>query len=145
MAAKDEVMPEETKSAWPDHFRYIDEISPEGVTIVCKRFVVIRESEHCYWIVPQFYEYVALEHLKRGAMPKYAKRVLKVSGRRFAYPEKSHALHSYKVRKRRQMGHAQLAIERAKAALEDLKGVDTINDEHLCSGGDYIKELTWDC
>ncbi|WP_410952304.1 hypothetical protein [Pseudomonas sp. S1(2024)] len=38
----------------------------------------------------------------------------------------------------------QLAMERAKTALEDLNGVDAIADERLCSGGDFIKELNWD-
>jgi len=48
------------------------------------------------------------------------------------------------VRKRHQLGHAQLAMERAKTALEDLNGVDAIADERLCSGGDFIKELNRD-
>lgn len=138
-------MPEEKQPAWPDHFRYVDEISPDGVTIVCQRFVVLRESEHFYWITRDRNVGWAAELVASGEKSPLIKRVSKESyGRRYAYPEKSKALNSYKVRKRRQLGHAQLAIERAKAALEDLKDVDAISDEHLCSGGDYIKELTWD-
>ncbi|MEW5543484.1 hypothetical protein [Pseudomonas soli] len=134
-------MPAEKQPAWPNHFRYVDEISPDGVTIVCQRFVVLRESEHFYWITRDRYAGSFSEVIKSPLI----KRVSKESyGRRYAYPDKALALNSYKVRKRRQIGHAQLAIERAKAALEDLKDVDAISDEHLCSGGDYIKELTWD-
>ena len=80
-----------------------------------------------------------------GRKSPHIKRVLRASyRRRFAYPDKAKALHSYKVRKRRQLGHAQLAMERPKTALEDLNGVDAIADERLCSGGDFIKELNWD-
>ncbi len=138
-------MPAEKQPAWPDHFRYVDEISPDGVTIVCHRFVVLRESEHCCWIVHEREEHWARRSLERGEKTSRIKRVLKAShGRRYAYPDKAKALHSYKVRKRRQMGHAELAMERAKAALEDLKNVDAIEDKHLCSGGDFIKELNWE-
>ncbi|AZL74561.1 hypothetical protein [Pseudomonas oryziphila] len=138
-------MPAEKQPAWPDHFRYADEISPDGVTIVCQRFVVLRESEHCYWIAPYRFVGLARVCVAEGRKSPLIKRVLKEShGRRFAYPDKAKALHSYKVRKRRQLGHAQLAMERAKTALEDLKGVDVIADERLCAGGDFIKELNWE-
>ncbi|UUQ65181.1 hypothetical protein NLK61_00575 [Pseudomonas fuscovaginae UPB0736] len=61
-------MPEEKQTAWPDHYRYVDEIGPDGVIIACRRFVVVHETEHCYWIVSPNYEYVALEKRaeKRG-------------------------------------------------------------------------------
>lgn len=130
---------------WPDHFRYVDEIGPEGVTIICRRFVVVRESEHCFWIVTPSYEMVAKSAIQKGRVPKYAKRVLKVSSKRFAYPEKSAALNSYKIRKRWQISRAELATERAKTALEELKDRAEIEDELLCSGGEYIKSLNWDC
>ena len=147
MAAKDEVMPAEKQPAWPDHFRYIDSIGPEGVTIVCRRYVVIRESEHCYWLVPEGSEgYAMARQEATGKVWGNAKRVSKDSWRRFAYPDKEEALRSYKARKRHQLSHAELALERAKAALADIKDLEAINDEHLCAGGDYIKELNWvDC
>jgi hypothetical protein len=147
MAAKDEVMPVETKPAWPDHFRYIDSIGPEGVTIVCRRYVVIRESEHCYWLVPEGSESYAMARQEAtGKVWGNAKRVSKNSWRRFAYPGKEEALSSYKARKRHQLSHAELALERAKAALADIKDMEAINDQHVCAGGDYIKQLNWvDC
>ncbi|KJJ61531.1 hypothetical protein MCB86_08995 [Pseudomonas sp. KSR10] len=129
---------------WPDHFRYIDEIGPEGVSIICKRYVVIRETEHCYWLVVPSYAYVAKARLERGGIPKYAKRVLKESGRRFAYPEKAKALESYKSRKRWQLRHAELATERARAALDEIKDLSAIEDLRICAGGDYIKNLGWE-
>lgn len=129
---------------WPDHFRYIDEIGPEGVSIICKRYVVIRETEHCYWLVVPSYVFIAKASLERGVIPKYAKRVLKVSGRRFAYPEKEKALESYKARKRWQLSHAKLATERAMAALDELKELSEIEDLRVCAGGEYIKNLGWE-
>jgi hypothetical protein len=140
-------MSEEKKKTGPDHFRYVDHIGPEGVTIVCRKYVVIRESEYCYWIVPEGSEGWALaRQTATGKTFKDAKRVSKDSWRRFAYPEKEKAFSSYKARKRHQLSHAELALERAKTALADIKDIEAINDEHLCSGGDYIKQLNWtDC
>lgn len=140
-------MSEEKQQAWPDHYRYIDSIGPEGVTIVCKRYVVVRESEHCYWLVPEGSEgYAMARQAATGKVWSNAKRVSKDSWRRFAYPDKEEALRSYKARKRHQLSHAELAMERAKAALADINNLEAINDEHLCAGGDYIKELNWvDC
>ena len=66
-----------------------------------------------------------------------AKRVSKNSWRRFASPRKEEALSSYKARKRQQLSHAELALERAKAALADIKDLEAINDEHLCADGAY--------
>lgn len=138
-------MSQEKQQAWPDHFRYIDSIGPDGVTIVCKRYVVVRESEHCYWLVSEGSEGWALARQQAtGKVWGEARRVSKDSWRRFAYPDKAKALESYKARKRHQMSHAELSMERAKAALADIKGLEAINDEHLCAGGDYIKELNWE-
>ena len=137
-------MPTEKQPAWPDHFRYIYSIGPEGVTIVCRLYVVIRESEHCYWLVPEGSEGYAMACQEAtGKVWRNAKRVSKDSWRRYAYPDKTKALESYKARKRHQLSHAELAMERAKAALADVKDLEAINDEHLCAGGDYIKELNW--
>ena len=137
-------MPESLKKEWPEHFRYVDSISPDGVTIVCSRYAVIKETTHCYWLVPNDSSGWWLHEFERtGKVAKSAKRVLKDSWRRFAYPDKGKALESYKVRKRRQLGHAELTLERAKAALDDIKDLAAINDEHVCSGGDYIKQLSW--
>ncbi|MHB2138314.1 hypothetical protein ACX64L_10215 [Pseudomonas monsensis] len=140
-------MSEEKKHTRPDHFRYVDHIGPEGVTIVCRKYVVIRESEHCYWIVPEGSEgWARARQTATGKTFKDAKRVSKDSWRRFAYPDKERALSSYKAHKRHQLGHAELAFECAKAVLADLKEIEAINDENLCSGGDYIKQLNWtDC
>ncbi|TFF49538.1 hypothetical protein C5609_23155 [Pseudomonas putida] len=130
-------MPVEKKPAWPDHFRYIDSIGPEGVTIVCRRYVVVRKRQRglCHGAPGSHRESLGQRQTS-----------IENSWRRFAYPRKEEALSSYKARKRQQLSHAELALERAKAALADIKDLEAINDEHLCAGGDYIRELNWvDC
>lgn len=137
-----------TTKIGPDHFRYIDEIDPKGLIITCQRYVVVRESECCYWIALPSYESLALASIAKGLTPKYAKRVLKDSHRRFAYPDKADALRSYKKRKEWQIRHAQLAMERAQAAIRyfgdsSVKVTDT--PERAVAFSSYIQGMGWDC
>ena len=37
-------MPEEMKPAWPEHYRYIDTIGPEGLEVHCITYQVIGET-----------------------------------------------------------------------------------------------------
>ncbi|KPW33722.1 Uncharacterized protein ALO87_01504, partial [Pseudomonas syringae pv. apii] len=143
---KDEVMSEGKQNNWPDHFRYVDEIGPEGLTVTCKRYVVVRESDCCYWICSPDYELVAKGSIQAGKLPPYVKRVLKQSSRRFAYPDKKAALHSYKARKTHQISHAQLALERAKAAIGyfgDRRVSSDVTPEVTVIPSQYIQELNW--
>lgn len=136
----------ENRTLGPDHYRYVDEIGPDGLTVSCRRYVVVRESEHCYWICTESYELVARQAIERGRLPKYLKRVLKVSSRRFAYPDKSEALHSYKARKQHQIFHAELALERARAAIGyfgNLRVPVTETPEETVIPNQYIQELNW--
>lgn len=128
---------------WPDHFRYIDSISPTGVTITCERYVVVRESEHCYWIAHENNRGWVRMQIEKGVIPKLARRVLKSSWCRFAYPDKAEALRSYEARKRWQIRHAQLSLERARAALDEVADRQGISDKHLCAGGEYIRGMNW--
>lgn len=130
-----------------EHFRVVDTIGPEGVTLVLRRFVVVRETPDCYWIVPRGYggKLYTLQALRRA---KIAKRVSKVSIRRYAYPTVAEAVRSYEVRKYRQIQHAELALERARVAHAQVTqgGVAERLSEQpslVCEGGDFIKELNW--
>jgi len=130
----------------PDHFRYVDEIGPDGLTVSCRRYVTVRASEHCYWICTEHYETLAQKAIEQGLLPKYLKRVLKESGRRFAYPDKRDALHSYKARKQHQVSHAELALERAKAAIGyfgNLRVPVTETPEEAVIPSEYIQGLNW--
>jgi len=46
-------MPEEMKTAWPEHYRYIDTIGPEGLEVHCITYTVIGETDQCYYIGDQ--------------------------------------------------------------------------------------------
>ena len=145
-------MPEEKKKAWPDHFRYIDTIGPEGLEVHCITYQVIGETAQCFYIGdkhtcdlasgPQ-YNWTA------EAVKKRRKRVLKEGGtwgRRFAYTDKARALRSYKARKSWQMRHAQLSMERAKAAsgyFGNLEVESAVPDEVVTIQNEYIQGLSW--
>ena len=145
-------MPEETQKAWPDHYRYIDTIGPEGLEVHCITCQVIGETEQCY--------YIGDTHtcdLVKGpkyswtdeAIKKRRKRVLKEGGewgRRFAYTDKALALRSYKARKAWQMKHAQLSMERAKAAIGYFGNHEvesTIPTDAVTIPSEYIQGLGW--
>jgi len=151
--AKDEVMPEETQKAGPDHFRYIDTIGPDGLEVHCITYHVIGETAQCYYIGdthtcdlikgPQ-YSWTA------DAVKKRRKRVLKDGGnrgRRFAYTEKALALRSYKARKAWQLRHATLSMERAQAAIGyfgDGQVESAIPDAAVTIPNEYIQSMNWE-
>lgn len=139
----------------PDHYRYFDTIGPDGLEVHCTTYTVIGETAQCWYIGDQHTVNMLTGHQYSGtaeAIKKRRKRVLKEGGswgRRFAYTDKALALRSYKLRKSRQLEHAVLASERAKAALGHFggireespvpEGVVTIPNEHIQSmgWGDY--------
>lgn len=140
----------------PDHYRFVDDISPDGLEVCCVTYKVIGETAQCWYIADQY----VLDLMRGHQWPwvaaqvkKRRKRVLKDSGaysKRFAYPNKDHALRSYKVRKDWQIRHATRSIERAKAALGyfgDLSQ-DSIAPaaKKLIIPNEYIQGLGWgDC
>jgi len=140
----------------PDHYRYFDTISEHGLEVHCETYVVIGETDQCWYLAdkrvaemfhgPQ-YSWTA-EAVKKGR-----KRVLKDGGawgRRFAYTDKARALRSYKIRKSRQLGHAKTAMERAKAALGYFGDLTVTNEapvaKTLIIPNEHIQGLGWgDC
>ncbi|UVL43496.1 hypothetical protein LOY55_10785 [Pseudomonas sp. B21-040] len=145
-------MPEEMKTAWPEHYRYIDTIGPEGLEVHCITYKVIGETPACYYIGDEHtvkmvngfqYPHTA------EAIKKRRKRVLKEGGtwgRRFAYTDKALALRSYKARKSWQLRHAQLSMERAQAAIGyfgNLEVESTIPDGAVTIPSEYIQGLGW--
>ncbi|WP_236631880.1 hypothetical protein, partial [Pseudomonas tremae] len=121
---KDEVMPEEKQKLGPDHYRYVDESDPKGLSVTSRRYVVVGETEQCWYIVSEFHDSLfgesQRESQRESLLKQYRKRVLKNGGDhggRFAYTSKELALRSYKQCKAWQLRHAQLSLERAKAAI----------------------------
>ena len=146
-------MPEETQKAWPDHYRYIDTIGPEGLEVHCITYRVIGETAQCFYIGdthtcdlvkgPQ-YSWTA------EAVKKRRKRVLKDGGNwgcRFAYTDKALALRSYKARKAWQLRHARLSMERAQAAIGyfgDGQAESVIPEAAVTIPNEYIQGLNWE-
>lgn len=146
-------MPEKINEAWPDHFRYIDTIGPEGLEVHCITYRVIGETAQCFYIGDTYtcdlvkgpqYSWTA------EAVKKRRKRVLKDGGNwgcRFAYTDKALALRSYKARKAWQLRHARLSMERAQAAIGyfgDGQAESVIPEAAVTIPNEYIQGLNWE-
>ena len=145
-------MPEEKKKAWPDHFRYIDTIGPDGLEVLCITYQVIGETAQCFYIGdkhtcdlasgPQ-YNWTA------ETVQKSRKRVLKEDGNwgsSYVYTYKALTLRSHKTRKSWQMRHAQLSMERAKAAIGyfgNLEVESAVPAEAVTIPNEYIQGMGW--
>ncbi|MEX5552258.1 hypothetical protein [Pseudomonas pergaminensis] len=133
----------------PDHYRYVDELDPKGLEVTCKKYVVIGETEQCWYIVDEFHDNLFGGSQRESLLKQYRKRVLKDGGehgRRFAYTDKSLALRSYKQRKSWQMRHAQLAFERAQAAIAyfgDIRTESAVPPDRLMFPCEYIQDMNW--
>lgn len=139
------------KKLGPDHYRYVDEIGPDGLEVTCITYQVIGETPLC-WYIADDYTVTMMNGYQHSwtaeAVKKRRKRVSKDScGKRFAYPDKAHALRSYKIRKSRQLGHAELTLERARAALGyfgDLTVTNEVPDsDKLIIPNEHIQGLGW--
>lgn len=143
-------------SLGPDHYRFVDDIGPEGLSVTCQTFTVIGETAQCWYIADEHtVDLMSRRHWPGAAaeVKKRRKRVLKESGaysKRFAYPNKDHALRSYKLRKDWQIRHATRSLERAKAALGYFGDLcqDSVAPvaKTLIIPNEYIQGLGWgDC
>lgn len=135
----------------PDHYRLVDDIGPDGVTIRLQRYIVIGETPQCYYVIRDGSHYMTLNTngWAQDVVKKQRKRVLKSSYKRYCYPEIADALRSYKARKRWQLSHAKLAMARAEAGYAEaerliaFEGLSVESFPHQCEGGEYVKGLNW--
>lgn len=134
----------------PDHYRLVDVISEEGVTIECRKFAVVGVTSRCYYVMPMWLSHHAFadDAWSKLLVKRHKRRVLKTSHKRYCYPDIADALRSYKARKKWQIHHAKIAMARAEAGyaesahlVDDWVSVETF--PHLCEGGEYIKGLNW--
>ncbi|KPW32829.1 hypothetical protein ALP45_00150 [Pseudomonas coronafaciens pv. atropurpurea] len=114
--------------------------------------MVVGETEQCWYIVSEFHDSLFGGSQRESLLKQYRKRVLKDGGDhggRFAYTSKELALRSYKQRKTWQLRHAQLSLERAKAAIAyfgDVKTESTVPADSLMVACEYIQGMNWsDC
>ncbi|WP_207285172.1 hypothetical protein [Pseudomonas sp. FW300-N2A2] len=140
----------EKKKLGPDHYRYVDEICPTGLAVTCQRYVVVGETDQCWYILSEFLDNLFGGSQREASVKKHRTRVLKAGGehgRRYAYTDKELALGSYKHRKEWQMRHAQLSLERAKAAIGyfgDKTVQATVPAENsLIIPCEYVQAMNW--
>lgn len=104
----------------PDHHRYVDELDPGGLVVTCKKYVVMGKTDRYWYIVDEFHNGLFEGSQRESLLKQCRKSILKDGGehgRRFAYTDKALALSSYKHRTPWQVRHAQLSLERTKAAI----------------------------
>jgi hypothetical protein len=149
-------MNEAKNSIGPDHYRYVDTIGPDGLEVHCLTYTVIGETPACWYIAD---EYTARLHQgiqqswTEAQVKRNRKRVLKEGGehsKRFAYTTKDLALRSFKIRKVSQIAHAEMSLERARAAIGYFGDLSVNSSAHdadlLIIPNEYIQQQPWgDC
>lgn len=135
----------------PDHYRYYAELSESGVTVRCEHFVVIGETERCYYIIRKGMEHHAGRDWSTASawLKKQRKRVLKSSHRRYCYPDQMDALKSFAARQRWRISHAQRSTSMAELSLKMVnRQIELgVTDAPMhCGHDDYTSSLRWeDC
>lgn len=135
----------EKEKLGPDHYRYVDDIGPEGVTIRCEKWLVCGETPQCWYVIPEAKNYLVSNSFYAEALKNTRKRILKYAGgKKFCYPTRDEAFKSYRIRKHWQLRHTEHAFQRAKTALAEINRIDTPPAlPHICEGGDYFKQMNW--
>lgn len=136
----------------PDHYRYYATLDPGGVTVSCERFVVIGETERCYYVIKAEYAHFAKTDWSTASTwrKKLRKRVLKQSHRRYCYPDKTEALASFRSRQKWRIAHASKNLAIAELSLSVIEPVleQKIEPEEKYNAGqnEYTRSLSWeDC
>lgn len=132
---------EESLNDLPVHYRYDDYMYEDGVEVMVRRFYPVRETP-CFYMVIDHWSMMIQKRIP-DRKPK-TRRVSKDSLRRFCYPTKEEALHSYKKRKLSQIGHAELAIAKAQQAYSAVKDLTGDFDKLDCGRPDYWDNLNFE-
>lgn len=99
----------------PIHYRYNDCAYLNGLEIKITKYYPVRETKCCYFVIDEWAKHL----IKIGGdrLKSRQRRVLKNSLRRYCYPTKDEALHSFKMRKEAQVRHCEFSLAKAKQAL----------------------------
>lgn len=141
-----------TDKLGPDHYRYYATLDETGVRVQCERFIVIGETECCYYVIREGMEHYAGKDWSKASpwLKKLRKRVLKRSYRRYCYPDKAEALASFRSRQKWRIAHAQKNLAIAELALSVVEPVleqkAEPQDRYKAGQNDYTRSLNWaDC
>ncbi len=107
----------ELNKGMPVHYRYNDHVTEEGLDIRVTKFYPVRETRCFYFVVDEWQN-------KTWVNNKRERRVSKDSLRRYCYPTRKEALHSYKKRKQSQIWHAEFALAKAEASINKLQSME---------------------
>ena len=134
----------------PDHYRYYASLDEKGVHVQCERFVVIGETEHCYYVIRDVLAHLAnIDWGSASAWRKKQRRlVLKAShGRRYCYPDKARALHSFQKRQKWRVSHAHRSLAIAELSLAAVTPVvesgEQPEEQYSAGQNDYTLSLCW--
>jgi len=131
----------ELTNGFPVHYRYDDYMYKDGVEVKVSKFYPIRETRCFYLVINQFEN--NLKDITKGRELR-TKRVSKDGVRRYCYPTKQEALHSYKKRKLAQIGHAELAMAKAQQVLFAIKDKVDDFDNLDCGRPDYWDNINFE-
>lgn len=114
-------------------YRYRDVCDESGqMLLICDEYRAIKDTPAGWWVNRLDTPYPTPEIIKHWLANKrlYGVRfVLSGSGKRFAYQSKAAALDSYRIRKARQLEHAQNTLAKAKLGLATAERLITTGDD----------------
>lgn len=141
-----------SKSTWPDHYRYVTYLDERGVHISCRRFIVVGETPHFYYVVTDIYhgflQCRSGEAMKEESIKRNRRRVSKDGRTRYCYPDKRLALQSLVARQRRRIEYAKCDLSKATLAMAEAERIleaDHIpgDGDHPCGHDEYTESLCW--
>ena len=128
----------------PTHYRVVDVLYEEGVTVRLEQWEAVRETPEGYWVKSQYApQWMDFDRLKRG---KYLKWVSKSSVRRHCYPSIEEAMRSFKRRKEMQESRLRLQLEQAQLILSQFDNIELSDSEktHELGHTESSANLVWD-
>ncbi len=140
-----------TEKIGPDHYRYYAALDESGVHVMCERFIVIGETERCYYVISENSAHLVGKEAgwAHSLVKKRRRRVLKSSHRRYCYPDKMDALKSFAARQRWRISHAQRSMSMTELSLKVVKRqieLGVTDAPMRCGHDDYTSSLRWeDC
>lgn len=98
----------------PIHYRFRTEYDGDGIIVIEERWHVAKATECGFWINPAGFGYEVMKGV--------SKFVLKVSRRRYAYPDRQEAWKSFCIRRRRYEKHLRYRAMCNAALVASLPG-----------------------
>lgn len=130
-------------------YRYRDVCDESGqMLLICDEYRSLKETPGGWWVNRIKGPYPTPEIIAHWLANKrmYSVRfVLSGAGKRFCYPTKAAALDSYRIRKARQIQHAQNTLAQAKLGLATAQRLIATGDDLVANRwGEKVMGNPWD-